>query len=425
MMISMIQKIYFWFILPIIVIIANLVAIFSKSVRKGFYPRLASVRHFLKWANSREAAAGKTILMHAASMGEFEHIKPVLQLFKIKYKTRNIVSFFSPSGYEHVQTGENLDYKMYMPLDFMGNWEKILTAGKIDLIFISKHDVWPGLIWTAKNLRIPVYLLNASLSEKSSRIKPLTRNFLGQVYRDFTKIFAISTEDENRFHAFFPGPPVSAIGDTKYDQVVYRKIAAEKSEFISPQWAAKRWVFIAGSIWPEDENHLLPALEKLLEKNPAFAVILVPHQPTPETVTRLQKYFSNYEQVLFSERQNIAGQRIVIIDAVGYLAGLYKYGNAAYVGGSFRQGIHNVMEPAIYGIPVLYGPVHRNSYEAIQFAEHGSGQVVENSGDCYRIISGLLEDENYCREVGTRSEQFARANTGATEKILSMLDDVL
>lgn len=83
------------------------------------------------------------------------------------------------------------------------------------------------------------------------------------------------------------------------------------------------------------------------------------------------------------------------------------------------------MEPAIYGIPVLYGPVHRNSYEAIQFAEHGSGQVVENSGDCYRIISGLLEDENYCREVGTRSEQFARANTGATEKILSMLDDVL
>ena len=148
-------------------------------------------------------------------------------------------------------------------------------------------------------------------------------------------------------------------------------------------------------------------------------IILVPHQPKQKAIESIIDNFDNFGIQLFSKRANLLNERVLVIDAIGYLAGLYHYAHCAYVGGSFRQGIHNVMEPAVFGIPVLYGQVHENSYEAIEFSKGNGGFVVKNAADIYAYMIRFWENDDDRTLYGKKSEKFALRNTGATEKLIS------
>jgi len=409
---------------PGIVIGAHILALFFSKVRKGLFPRYSTIMQLQNWIGSTKPAK-KRVLFHTASLGEFEHIKPVLLALEEKYQTVNIVTFFSPSGYDNVGQTKGLDFHFYLPFDYPKNWSKIYQMIKPSIIIIAKHDVWPGQVWTAHNQNLPIYLINASLSAKSSRTRWGVKSFLKHVYRDFTGICAISEDDAERFSIHYPRCHVEMVGDTKYDQVVLRKKSAREQDLLPKNWIDNHWIFMAGSIWPEDEEHVLPALIKLLEEEAALRIVLVPHQPEPKAITRLEETFKKWGIKLFSQRDQLKNEQILIVDVVGYLAGLYNYAKAAYVGGSFQQGIHNVMEPAIFGIPVFYGPVHENSYEATQLSNENGGLVVNNSNEIYRGIRSVFIDEEKRTAYGKRAEKFATRNVGATELLLKRWENLL
>jgi len=418
------QFLYSYLVFPLFLVTVHLAAVFSRKIKNGLYPRYKSINKVKIWIE-KEKQTGKIFLFHAASMGEFEHIKPLLKELSIRFHTINVVTFFSPSGFENIKRGDGLDFKMYMPVDTKRNWQNLYQILKPSLLVISKHDVWPQQIWQAKKMKIPVFLVNASLAEKSSRTRPGVKRFLKHVYRDFNKIFAISDEDARRFAKHYPRCPVETIGDTKYDQVVNRKNDAFKDSLFPTNWQQKKWVFVAGSIWPEDNKHLFPALKNMLAQFENFNCILVPHQPAQKIVDYMIEEFNKWGTIKFSQREKIKNERVVILDAVGYLASIYRYASAAYVGGSFQQGIHNVMEPAIFGIPVLYGPVHKNSYEAIQFSNSEGGLIVQNEKDIENILHNFIGNETERKLIGEKAKNFALKNTGATEKLIQFWKNML
>jgi 3-deoxy-D-manno-octulosonic-acid transferase len=268
-------------------------------------------------------------------------------------------------------------------------------------------------------------LINGSLSIASGRTKGFAKHLLSRVYRSIDRIYAISEEDARRFREVYHLSNVEYLGDTKYDQVVYRKKIAQKQELLPQGWTRNGHIILAGSIWPEDAVNIFPSFMSLLKKNPHWKIILVPHEPTKENVRRMKDEFSRWNPIRFSEKEQIEQHRIIIVDEIGHLAGLYLYADIAYVGGSFKQGIHNAMEPAIYEIPVLYGPVHKNSYEAIQLAAEGGGFVIKNSSDLDSLLRRFTENEPERKKAGQAAGQFARRHTGATEKLLNKWRNLL
>lgn len=412
------QIIYYFFVYPGIVLAAHVLAIFVKKVRRALFPKYSTSKKLAEWIKENPPV-GRVVLFHTASLGEFEHIRPILQTLKKKFYTTNIVTFFSPSGYENVGEIEGLDYHLYIPFDWPVNWHKLYDIISPVMVVVAKHDVWPGQIWTAQKRNIPAFLINASLNVKSSRTGFGVKTFLKHVYRDFQCICSISEEDAQKFARHYPRSHVQITGDTKYDQVVLRKERARAQSLLPESWLARKWVFVAGSIWPEDEAQLFPAIKKLLAENETMCFILVPHQPEEKTVARISGHFKDWGVAFFSRLKNLSNERILIIDSVGHLAGLYHHAQAAYVGGGFQQGIHSTMEPAIFGIPVIYGPVYENSYEAIQFSKNNGGIVVNNSNEIYKWVNLFYTDEIRRKELGTKAEKFATRNTGATEILIN------
>ena len=412
------KLVYNIIITPVLMIVIHLLSVISRKVRRGLYPRYRTIQLLKKWIKD-SPSENKQILFHAASLGEFEHIKPLLYKFKSKYDTINIVTFFSPSGYINSEGTEYMDYRMYMPFDIPFLWRSLYGCIKPSLLIISKHDIWPVQIWMAKKMNIPIILLNASLSGESSRTGRIAKHFLSTVYHDLNYICAISEDDASRFRANYPDVTVDVIGDTKYDQVVVRRDLALDKNYLNNSWSDNKQILVAGSIWPEDELHLFPAVLDLLNRT-NINVIFAPHEPNENTVKRIKNVFKEWKTLIFSEKEKLTNQRIIIVDSVGYLADIYRYASFAYLGGSFKQGIHNVMEAAIYGIPVLYGPVHTNSYEAIQLALDNGGIVVHNSGEILAWLTHFIDNQTKSMELGKKAEQYVLKNTGATDKILTI-----
>ena len=419
-------NIYRLIIFPLIYISAHTGALFSKKVRIVLKKKYSVVRELRKWLEENHEDAPKYIIFHAASLGEYEHIRPVLFKLNRQFDSRNIVTFFSPSGLQNVRTGNGVHYTTYMPFDTFSQWGKIYRLVKPVMVVIAKHDVWPAQIWSARDHNIPVFLINASLSSRSTRAKFPFGRILSIVYRDFNEIMTISEEDKERFQKYFSGLNLKVCGDTKYDQVLLRMEQARQDPPLNMQWRKGKIIFAAGSIWPEDEEHLLPALTQLLKKQDKFQIILVPHQPTDAAVNRLEKYFAEQNPQRFSNLHDRNPQsRVVIVDQIGYLAGLYLLADMAYVGGSFKQGIHSTMEAAVYGIPVIYGPVHKNSYEAVKLIECGGAFPVRNRKEIFTTVTQLLTNADLMARTGKNARTYALENTGATENLIQAWSELL
>ncbi len=418
--------IYRFIIFPSIFITAHILSIFSPKIREAVGAKYSVYKNMQKWVAENTLENQRNILFHAASLGEFEHIRPLLYQLKNRFHTNNIITFFSPSGFRNVKHGDGVDYYCYMPFDTLPVWNKIYRLVNPIMLVVAKHDVWPAHIWSAKKMNIPIYLVNASLSAKSTRsIFPFGR-ILSSVYREFTEIMTISEEDSKRFVKSFKGLNLSVTGDTKYDQVLFRKEQAKEKPLLNPEWKNAGNIIVAGSIWPEDENHLIPAFHELLKENLDLKIALVPHEPIHSAITRLKSKFAEYRPDLYSLiKEDSPKSRILIVDEIGHLAGLYYFADIAYIGGSFRQGIHNTMEPAIYGIPVIYGPVHTNSYEAIKLLESGGALMVNNSQEIFQIITRLLTDKQLASTIGDKAQKYALSNTGATEKLITKWKSIL
>ena len=278
----------------------------------------------------------------------------------------------------------------------------------------------------AKKNNFTLCLANTIVNEE--KLTFLRRFFYSTIYELFDHIFLISKDDEKNIQKLnLKNPKILTTGDTRYDQVFSRSQEALKKRIIpenvtKTKDGVRKKIFVVGSSWREDEDVIIPAIIKIQKYQPEILTILVPHEPTEQNIERIEKELeSKTSYIRFSKIEKYSDEKVIIVDSVGHLMTLYSYADVAYVGGSFKQGIHNVLEPATYGIPVIYGPKINNSPEAQKLAQIGGGFIVKNEKEFYKILRKLLSDENLKTEAGKKSYELVKLNLGATEKIIEAI----
>jgi len=234
----LLQFTYTVLIMPLLFFMACITGIFSGKIRKFVLERFKVIKKLKQYKASQQKEKNY-ILIHCASMGEFEHIKPLITKLSSSPKNAIIVTFFSSSGYENVKEYSGVDLILYTPFDFPGQWKKFYDILKPKFLIISKHDAWPNQIWAADKQKIPIFLVNASLNENSSRIKGLAKILYNEVYRSFSRIHAVSESNKANFEKHFKNINVDATGDTKFDQVSLRRKHSEQIKYIPESWLGR------------------------------------------------------------------------------------------------------------------------------------------------------------------------------------------
>ena len=410
-------------IMPLFLILYRICALFNSKAREGLKGRKGMLDRIT--LNGKDELP--TLWFHCTSAGEFEQTRPIIAA--LDGRVRTILSFFSPSGYNAAAKYPDADLVCYLPFDTARNARRMFRLIDPDILIFVRFDVWPNHVWTATKMGVPVMVVDATLHAKSKRLWPIARSFLKSVHGHIDLHCAISESDAERLGRICPnGTRIEVMGDTRFDQVIARKNSAgKKLEGLLPQFESP--VIIAGSTYVEDDRVVVDAYQKVLERWGKVQLILVPHDPEPERLADIDALMSRRDLpfVLLSQMEKGAklNGEAIVVDRVGVLAELYMLGDITFIGGSFHGSVHNVMEPAIMGKPVLFGPTIHNSLEAAMLQESGAGIMIRDGEEMASELIRLLSDNKLLRELGTTAQVLIEENAGATEKIVSCIDEFL
>ena len=414
---------------PVAVAGAHAAARFLPKMRQAIDGRRGFAE---RWNALARDLSAPPVWFHVASVGEFEQARPVISsLERARPDIPVMVTFSSPSGYNFARKRESLErgslrFLDYLPFDSAANMRFCLERARPRVLVFVKFDLWPNLVWEASARKVPMLLIDATLSASSGRLALPVRWLYRDLYRRLDSILALSNDDAERFRNAVPAhASISVTGDTRFDRVMERWAQRAGSQFTLPPGGP---TLIAGSTWPPDEERLLPALSRLLREHESLRVVLVPHEPTTEHVEPLKKWAreTGLSVHVESERKTYNDPaRVVIVDRVGVLAEAYRYADIAYIGGAFTTGVHSVIEPAIAGIPVVFGPKHDNSFEALQLIAHGAARAVRTADDVYATLSAWLRDDDARRLAGQAGRAYVNSQLGATEKCMAALHQYL
>lgn len=354
---------------------------------------------------------------HCASLGEFEQGRPVIEeLKKRKPEIAILLTFFSPSGYEVQKNYALADHVMYLPIDTRSNAKKFLETFKPDAAFFIKYEFWFNYLSELKSKNIPTYLISGIFRKEHYFFKWYGKWFLNKL-KTFNYFFLQhQTSLELLKQHGFNNALVN--GDTRFDRVIAISAEAKKLDIVS-SFKSNQKLLIAGSTWPEDEKMIF----NWLKDNKECKVIIAPHNITFENISQITQLLDhtkiNYSK--FSENQIKVGSRVLIIDNIGMLSSLYRYGDIAYVGGGFGKSVHNILEAAVYGIPVLFGPIHHKFNEANELVRLTGGFVVGGQQTFNATINDLLSNEGKRKIAGGVCRKYVNENAGATEKIMNLI----
>lgn len=387
-----------------------------------------------RWRAARSTMPERPVWFHVASVGEYEQARPLITALGEKHPDIPVaISVTSPSGFTYINDKEdpkgpgNIGFVDYLPFDFATNARFCLAALDPRLLVFVKFDLWPNLVWEAAERKTPMVLIDATLSETSKRYSGIGQHMYAAIYSDIEKILAISEDDAVRFKESVPDHPwISVAGDTRYDRVMERK---KNSNASKPRIDKRdRLTIIAGSTWPKDEAPLLEALARLSGADKNLLVVVAPHEPRPDRVEELIGWAESngLKAATLSKHSEAPGpEQVVVVDSVGVLAEIYDYGDVAYIGGSFSTGVHSVIEPAIMGIPVLFGPNHKNSFEALELIKCGAALEVNNTSDIFNALETLLSDDPKRKQRGQYARAYVEAQLGATDRCLEAIEPYL
>ena len=373
------------FAVPAMFVVFHCARCCNPKIREGIKGRK---RVFAELANRLQTARHleKTAWFHFTSVGEFEQAKPLIEA--IYAETRIVLTFFSPSVAPNAQSYPYADAAVYLPLDTLRNAERLIQLIEPSLIVFSKFDIWPNLVWKTSKQGIPIIVVAGTLHAASKRLSRFAKPFFRSVHRHIRVHCAISEADAARFQELCsPAHEIVVTGDTRYEQVYRRAVSVEPdTEFFPGQATLKRLILIAGSTYTEDEKVLLPAYQLLRQNMPGDYphLILVPHEPTPEGIKEIRGHLDREKlaYLCFSEltpEVDLSAVDVLIVDSVGLLAKLYRLADIAFVGGSFRGSVHNVMEPAAMAKPVIFGPTIQNAHEASLLVDRGGAKLVRTA----------------------------------------------
>lgn len=422
------QLIYNVIIIPLLYLIFRIGFIFNIKIRKGVKGRKYLFSQLIDELNGNTKIK---VWFHVSSYGEFEQAKPVL--LKLKEKNPDIyiiVTFFSPSAYEHIKATPPVDYICYLPFDSLINARRFISIINPQLAVIVRHDIWPNFLWTLSNNNIPTILIDASLPEKSSRFWPLIRNFNKKLFNHFSEILTISKDENKRFEVFITDKSrLIVTGDTKFDQVYYRTLETEKiKSLLNHSFLLENPIWVIGSSWPSDEKYIIPAYKKIIKKNTNLILIIAPHETAEDRIKELENHLEkeNISSIRLSELKNESNNfQALIVDRIGILANIYRLGEFAFVGGSMELKVHNVLEPAAHGIPVLFGPRITTQAEALELKNGNGAILVSSTDEIFKKVSMLLKSKEEATRIGNNAKQFVLKFIGAADKTVEVLTKYL
>ncbi|MBW4774875.1 3-deoxy-D-manno-octulosonic acid transferase [Prevotella histicola] len=360
------------------------------------------------------------IWFHAASLGEFEQGRPLMEQIKKSYPQYKILlTFFSPSGYEVRKNYEGADIITYLPIDTVGNARQFLRTVRPVMAFFIKYEFWYNYLHILQYRGIPAYSVSSIFRPDQVFFKWYGRGY-GRVLKCFTRFF-VQNEESKKLLESIGIHDTMVVGDTRFDRVLQIKEASKQlpivERFVKGTPEDQKKVFVAGSSWQPDEEIFL----KYFNNHRDWKLIVAPHVIGEDHLKFIFSLIKDKKVVRYTQatEDNVAEADVLIIDCFGLLSSVYHYGDVAYVGGGFGVGIHNVLEAAVWGMPVLFGPNNKHFAEAQGLLQSGGGIEIEDYETFSLIMSQLSDGSAYYDTCGQEAGAFVQSLAGATKKVLS------
>ncbi len=369
---------------------------------------------------SRLEPGEKITWFHCASLGEFEQGRPLMErMKKQKPETKIFLTFFSPSGYEMRKDYPFADFIFYLPYDSPKNARRFIELVRPQMAIFVKYEFWFNYISQLEKKNIPLYLVSG-MFRKDQHFFKWWAFWQRKQLKKFKYFFLQDDSSETLLNGIGLKNTLVA-GDTRFDRVSEILEQEVKLPFIEKFKNGQR-ILCAGSSWPPDEDIILNYLQK---ENPDIKLIIAPHDISKKHIDEIIKKFGGYSTVLYSRRESLGNDllnaKILIINSIGLLNKLYRFTDIAYIGGGFGLAIHNLLEAAVYGIPVVYGPKHRHFREAVELAENRGGFPIANKEEFLMIMDKLISDKAFYKKNALAAGNYVRENAGASELILKEL----
>lgn len=360
----------------------------------------------------------KTIWFHSASLGEYEQGLPVIEKIKEKYPSHKIIiTFFSPSGYEVRKNNTVADVTLYLPLDTKSNAKQFLKLAHPELAFFIKYEFWLNYLKELETSKTPTYLISGIFRDNQMFFK-WYGGFYRKALKAFTYFFVQNESSKEKIEAIgFHNVIVS--GDTRFDRVATILERDNTLDFIE-NFKNNQPIIVIGSSWPKDETLLIDYINQAPS---TVKFIIAPHNIKADQISNLESQITK-STILYSKKDNVdlSNYSVFIIDTVGLLTKIYSYGTIAYVGGGFgNPGIHNILEPATFGIPIVIGPNYSNFAEAVQLVTLKGCTVIANPEELKQAFDRLLDDEIFLQEKGQICKSYIQDNIGATSCIMNIV----
>ena len=353
------------------------------------------------------------IWFHAASLGEFEQGRPLIERIRKEYPQYKILqTFFSPSGYEVRKNYDGADIVCYLPIDTPANAKKFIELVNPCMVFFVKYEFWHNYLNTLYQKGIPTYSVSSIF-----RPNQIFFRWYGKSYQQVLKTFAhlfVQNEESKQLLAGIGVKNTTVVGDTRFDRVLDICAAAKQLPLVQ-KFKGDALTFVAGSSWGPDEDIFI----KYFNAHPEMKLIIAPHVVNDghlkEIESKLQRSSIRYTQ---ATEENVGKADCLIIDCYGLLSSIYRYGEISYIGGGFGVGIHNVLEAAVYGIPVIFGPNNKKFREAQHLLVNKGGFEIHGYDDFEQLMNKFLTDETYLKQSGKAAGDYVKGNAGAMELIL-------
>lgn len=399
-------------------------SLFNEKVRKMW----RGEREAFKILKQKVDPNAKYIWFHAASLGEFEQGRPLMERIRKDYPQYKILlTFYSPSGYEVRKNYEGADIICYMPVDTRLNAIRFLRLVRPVMAFFIKYEFWSNFLHILKHRNIPTYSVSSIFREDQVFFKWYGRSYAG-VLKCFTRFF-VQNEESKRLLEGIGITAVDVVGDTRFDRVLQIKEAAKqlpiceafRTGVASSQSADVPHhdfkVFVAGSSWPPDENIFIP----FFNEHKDWRLLIAPHVIAEEHLKLILSLIKGKKVVRYTQTtpEEAAEADVLIIDCFGLLSSMYNYGDVAYIGGGFGVGIHNTLEAAVWNMPVVFGPNNKKFQEAQGLLKSGGGFEINTYEDFSGLMSSLMNDETFLKQTGDKAGAFVAHLAGATDKVLA------
>lgn len=389
-------------------------SLFSEKIRKMWMGE-HDAYHILE---GKVDPSARYVWFHAASLGEFEQGRPLIEHIRKEWpEYKVLLTFFSPSGYEVRKDYKGADICCYLPIDTISNARRFLRMVRPEMAFFIKYEFWYNYLHILKHRGVPTYSVSSIFRPDQIFFKWYGRSYRKVLYC-FSHFFVQNEKSRELLRQLNIGC-VSVVGDTRFDRVLQIKEASKRLPIVEAFVEGTQGVFVAGSSWEPDEDVFIPYFNQHKE----WKLIIAPHVVSEDHLRSIEEKL-NRKTIRYStaSAERASAAECLIVDCFGLLSSIYHYGTVAYVGGGFGAGIHNVLEAAVWGIPVIFGPENKHFQEAQELIEAQGGLEITDLRTFNTVMSRLIRDTDFRARSGRQAQEYVKGKAGAMRRIMESIN---